>query len=87
MNKKELIEAIAAKAECSKACAHTALDAVLDSIKAGTKKHGKVQLIGFGTFHAKKRPARTCRNPKTGAPMKTKAKTVFAFKGSSAVKV
>jgi DNA-binding protein HU-beta len=39
----------------------------------------KVTLVGFGTFSALKRAARTGRNPQTGKPLKIAAKTVGKF--------
>ena len=76
MNKQQLIESIfsdkAAGLE-SKAAAARALDAVIGGIEAGVKKDGQVQLIGFGTFKIKSRPARKGRNPGTGEEIKIKA--------------
>ena len=58
MNKGELIAALAAKTEMTKKDSETALNAVLDVIAESMAKGEKVQLIGFGTFEAKNRPAR-----------------------------
>lgn len=63
MNKKELIDAIAEKANVSKKEAGEVLDATLDVIKDAVAKDDKVQLIGFGTFEARKREAREGKNP------------------------
>ena len=57
MNKTELVAAIAAKAGISKKDADAALSAFADSIIAEIKKGGKVQIVGFGTFEARKRAA------------------------------
>ena len=43
------------------------------------KKGNKVTLVGFGTFEARRRAARTGRNPQTGATLKIAAKTVPAW--------
>ncbi|MFC1895247.1 HU family DNA-binding protein [Thermodesulfobacteriota bacterium] len=40
------------------------------------KKHGKVTLVGFGTFSKSHRKARKGRNPKTGDMIKVKAPNV-----------
>ena len=66
MNKTELINAVAAKAEISKKDADKAVAAVLASIEEALVAGDKVQLIGFGTFEVKERAARTGHNPKTG---------------------
>jgi len=66
MNKSELIEALAAKTEVSKAAAGKSIDAMIEIITAAVAKGNDVALIGFGTFKASKRAARTGKNPKTG---------------------
>ena len=53
MNKTELIDAIAAKAELSKKDAKAALEATLEAISESLKAGDAVQLIGFGTFKVK----------------------------------
>ena len=65
MSKTELVELIAEQAEISKAAAGRALEAALEGITEGLKKEGKVALVGFGTFSAKKRAAREGINPLT----------------------
>ena len=56
------------------------------SIQTGLKKEGKVALVGFGTFSAKKRAAREGINPLTKQPLKIAAKTVASFKAGSKLK-
>ena len=51
----------------------------MDTIEAALANGDRVTLVGFGTFEARKRAARTGRNPQTGAPLKIEAKTVPAF--------
>ncbi|MBP7950233.1 MAG: HU family DNA-binding protein [Verrucomicrobiales bacterium] len=88
MNKAELIEAVqkALGKETSKKAATDAVAAVIDSIAAGVKKDGNVQLIGFGTFKVTERKARKGRNPKTGQSMTIKASKNVRFAASSALK-
>ncbi len=86
MNKSELIAAIANSADLSKKDAEKAVAAFLDSITDALKKGDKVTLIGFGTFEAKKRAARTGKNPQTGAAIKIPATTVPSFKAGKALK-
>ncbi|MBQ4365250.1 MAG: HU family DNA-binding protein [Clostridia bacterium] len=86
MNKVELINAVAAKAELSKKDADKAVAAVLASITDALKAGEKVQLIGFGTFEVKERAARTGHNPKTGAAIKIAAAKAPAFKAGAALK-
>ena len=63
MNKSELIEALAAKTDTSKAAAGRSLDALLEIITTSVAKKKDVALIGFGTFKAVKRAARKGKNP------------------------
>ena len=86
MSKQELVELVATKAGLTKADAARALDATLEGIKTGLKKQGKVTLVGFGTFAAKKRAARNGINPLTKKPIKIAAKTVARFKAGSKLK-
>jgi len=86
MNKSDLVNAIAAKANVSKRVADDALTATFEAIKDSLAKGDKVQLVGFGTFETRKRAARKGRNPQTGKEMKIEAKTVPAFKAGKALK-
>ncbi len=86
MSKQDLVELVATKAGLTKADAARALDATLEGIKTGLKKQGKVTLVGFGTFAAKKRAARNGINPLTKKPIKIAAKTVATFKAGSKLK-
>ena len=80
MNKAELIDAIAADADISKAAAKKALDSFTANVSKSLKKGDRVSLVGFGTFSVSKRSAREGRNPQTGAKIKISAKNVARFK-------
>ena len=86
MNKVELINAVAAKAEISKKDADKAVAAVLSSITDALAAGEKVQLIGFGTFEVKERAARDGHNPLTGESIKIAASKVPSFKAGAALK-
>jgi len=86
VNKSELIEAIAASADISKAAASRALDAMVESVTESLKQGDTVSLVGFGTFSVKERAARTGRNPQTGEPIQISAAKVPAFKAGKALK-
>jgi len=86
MNKAELINAVAEKADLSKKDTELAVAAVIDVITATLKKGDKVQLVGFGSFEVKSRAARTGRNPKTKEPIKIPASKVPVFKAGKALK-
>lgn len=86
MNKSELIDLIAKKADISKAAAGRALDATIESVKGSLKKGGMVTLVGFGTFYVGKRAARSGRNPRTGVNIRIKAAKVPKFRAGKALK-
>lgn len=79
MNKEELVKEIAKKAKVSQKEAAEVLAATLETIEKTVAKGKKITLVGFGTFEARKRAARTGRNPQTGAEIKIPAKTIPAF--------
>jgi len=83
MNKAELIDAIADKADLTKVAAKAALDAFTEVVAKSLKKGDRIALVGFGTFSVSQRSARTGRNPRTGEPIKIKAKKVAKFKAGS----
>ena len=86
MNKNEFVTAIAEKSGLTKKDAEAALNAytavVTDTLKSGDS----VQFIGFGTFEARERAARTGRNPHTGETIEIAAAKVPAFKSGKALK-
>lgn len=86
MTKAELVEFVAEKADLTKADASRALEAVMEGITKGLKESGKVTLVGFGTFTAKQREARTGRNPQTGEAVEIAARTVPGFKAGNKLK-
>lgn len=86
MNKTELVAEVAKKAGLSKAAAEKAVGAFIGAVVATVAKKKKVQLIGFGTFEARKRAARKGKNPRTGEVLKIAATTVPAFKAGKAFK-
>jgi DNA-binding protein HU-beta len=83
MNKSELIDIVAAKAETSKVQAGEIISAAIAAITEAVAKGDSVQFIGFGTFSVQKREARTGRNPQTGKEMKIEAKNVVRFKAGA----
>ncbi len=79
MNKGELVDAIAAKADVTKKEADAILSATLDAILEAVASGDKVTLVGFGSFEQRERKAREGRNPATGKPIKIPATKVPAF--------
>lgn len=83
MNKTELINAVAEKANLSKAQAKAALDATLNTISEALLKEDKVALIGFGTFSVAEKPARTGINPRTKEKIEILARKAVKFKAGA----
>ena len=86
MNKTELIEAVAEKAELSKKDAEAAITAVVEAVTEALSREEKVQLVGFGSFEVKTRAARVGRNPKTGEEIPISAAKLPVFKAGKALK-
>lgn len=86
MNKTELVDEIAKKADLSKKDAEAAVRAFTDTVADALKDGDKVQLVGFGTFEVSERAARTGRNPQTGKEMKIPASKAPKFKAGKALK-
>jgi len=59
-----------------------ALDSTIQMVPDSVVDSGKVSIHGFGTFYTVARKARTGRNPRTGAEVQIKARTVPKFKFS-----
>jgi integration host factor subunit beta len=53
---------------------------VLDGMIGALERGGRVELRGFGAFSVRSRPARSGRNPRTGAAVSVPAKHVPFFK-------
>jgi DNA-binding protein HU-beta len=86
MNKKELIDAVAAKTGTSRADADRATAALIEVISDTLKKGDPVSLPGFGIFEVRERPAYMGRNPRTGEQLKIAAAKIPAFKPGAALK-
>ncbi len=86
MNKTELVNAVAEKADFSKKDAEKAVAAVIESITDALTQGEKIQLVGFGTFEVRERAEKQGRNPRTGEAMTVPASKLPAFKAGKALK-
>lgn len=86
MNKSDLIDNIAERADISKSAAGDALEAVLDGITGALASGQSVTLVGFGTFSRTRREAREGRNPRTGETIQIAASNLAKFKAGKALK-
>ncbi len=78
--KNDVVNSIVERTGLTKKDATAAVDAMGETICDALRNRNSVGLIGFGTFEAKVRPARTGRNPQTGEPLSIPEKTVPVFK-------
>jgi len=86
MNKTELIEAVAKKANLTKKDTDACLAAFVSVVGEALAKKDKVQWTGFGTFELRERAARKGVNPATGAQIDIPASSAPAFKPGKAFK-
>jgi DNA-binding protein HU-beta len=82
MNKRDLIDAISDRLGDKKS-ATEAVNAVLDTIQSAVAAGDKVAITGFGVFEKSERPARTARNPATGAAIEVPASSVPKFRAGA----
>lgn len=80
MNKTDLINEIAAKANLNKVQAKAALDAMLESMSQALANEDRIQLIGFGTFQVNEMKERMGVNPRTKEKLVIPARKVVKFK-------
>jgi DNA-binding protein HU-beta len=85
VNKAQLIDRLSAQLGSRKA-ATEAVEAVVDTITRAVASGEKVAITGFGAFEKVARPARTGRNPRTGAAVKIKKTSVPKFKAGQGFK-
>ncbi len=86
MNRKELVNHIAEKADINKKEADAALKAIIDGITTTLADGDDVTLLGFGTFKISHRAAREGRNPKTGEVIQISASKSPTFKAGKELK-
>jgi nucleoid DNA-binding protein len=86
MTKNELVQRISEKAGISKKEANEALTATTSTISDTLKKGDGVTIVGFGSFSATQRAARTGRNPQTGETIQISASKSVRFKPGKSLK-
>ena len=86
MNKAQLINALANKCHLTRKDADLAVNAMFDIIIDQLEKGEKVQIVGFGCFDVRERPARKGRNPMTGETIEIDASRSVSFKPGRTLK-
>lgn len=80
MTKSELIEAIAARAELTKARAELVVDCIFDTLTGALEEGKGIEIRGFGSFTVRPYKPYAGRNPRTGNPVPVSAKRLPFFK-------
>ena len=86
MNKEELVQEVAKKANVTQKEAAEVISAWVETVQKTVAKGKKVTLVGFGTFEVSERAAREGRNPQTGEAMTIAASKTPKFKAGKALK-
>ncbi|WP_312161402.1 HU family DNA-binding protein [Phenylobacterium sp.] len=87
MNTTELADAVAQlDGKITKAQAKQIVDAVFKTIEAAAVRGEEVSVPGFGKFKVQDKPARTGRNPSTGATIEIAATRKVVFQPGKALK-
>ncbi|MCS6810457.1 MAG: HU family DNA-binding protein [Tepidimonas sp.] len=80
MNKAQLIDHMAERAQLTRQEASRALEALLEGVTQTLVRGGEVTLVGFGTFVVDERAPRKGRNPKTGEEVPIPAAKIPKFR-------
>ncbi len=86
MNKTTLIEKVTKETGLKKKDVETVVNAALAGIEDAILAGEKVQIVGFGTFEVKDRPARTGINPATRETITIAASKRLAFTSGKSLK-
>ncbi len=80
MTKSELIEAIAARGELTKARAEQVVNCVFDAMTEALQRSDGIEIRGFGSFTVRPYKPYAGRNPRTGQAVPVPAKRLPFFK-------
>ena len=86
MNKTDLTAVVMKETDLKKKDAEAAINAVFAAIEEALVSGEKVQLVGFGTFDVKEKPAREGRNPATGETIQIEASKQVRFTAGKTLK-
>ena len=86
MKKSDIAGRVADRIGVSRAAAGNAVDAAFEAVGEALANGEEVRIVGFGTFAAKSRAARTGHNPRTGESLEIQASRAPAFKPGKALK-
>ncbi|MET1077782.1 MAG: HU family DNA-binding protein [Pseudomonas sp.] len=79
MTKDQLITDIAEATDAPKATVRAILEQLSEIVSEALENHDEITLPGIGKLKTSERPARTGRNPQTGAAIEIAAKRVIKY--------
>ena len=80
--KADLVERVYEKVGFTRREAVEAVEIILNEIKMVLTSGKDVRISGFAGFHLRNKKARTARNPRSGEPVRIRARRVLTFKPS-----
>jgi integration host factor subunit beta len=80
MTKSELIDAMAARSQLTKARAELVVNCVFEAMTEALQRGEGIEIRGFGSFTVRPYKAYSGRNPRTGAPFPVPPKRLPFFK-------
>ena len=86
MNKADLADKVQSVLGGTKVQAEEVVESLIETIAGALKKGDEGSIAGLGIFSTKMRPARTGRNPRTGASIQVPAMRVPKFRAAKALK-
>ncbi|MDR2406105.1 MAG: integration host factor subunit beta [Deltaproteobacteria bacterium] len=86
MNRNDLVNAVAQSTGLKAKDADDTIVKTLFEIMNSISRHEGVALMGFGSFHVKKKAARIGRNPRTGENIEIPAKYSISFRPGKLMK-
>lgn len=86
IGRSDLVDSLVSKTGLTKIKSNEVINTLIGEIQKAVASGDTVNIVGFGVFEARARPARKGRNPATGAAIEIEAKRVPAFKPGAAFK-
>ena len=80
--KADLVERVYKKIGFTRQQAAEAVEIILNQIKMTLANNEDVRISGFAGFHLREKKARNARNPRSGEPVRIRARRVLTFKPS-----
>ena len=80
MNKSELVDVLAQRANLTQKKAEAVVNVIFDSMTEALRQGDRIEIRGFGSFVNKEYNAYTGRNPRTGESIEVAAKRLPFFK-------